>query len=420
MLSNPPHVTTRSGLGATPAPTGHKRPWWHWVIAVDALLIAATSVNRYLPELGHNPLFSGGGGWRLLEPLNLVREGNPATWWSGLALLVGGLLACELVGRQPSTAPPASRRAWVAVAAVLIALSADELGSFHERVDLPGGFRGVAAVAAIAFAWPLLVLFRQQESRSAAIGITLGFGLFGGVAVMEHFERATSLPTWLHGPRAGLEEGLELAAQLLIVTVLVRQRTRQPNVSWRVVVPRPDRCPLLAQWLTAALVLHVAVALWFVPTLTDLGPRGDPSWWFPCLAFALAAWRVWWANIECPTWRSHLVVAALMFASMDSVSQLSQHLLIMDSTLAAGPFSGACQVGLSATLFVVAACKLGAGTSTSLPTWMGCMISLVAVSVLAFSHVADVDVAPAEAIVAGCAAWLLWASGPKEDGAAAH
>jgi len=390
------------------------------VIAVDALLVLATSVNRYLPDLGHNPLFSGGGGWRLLEPLNLVREGNPATWWSGLALLVAGLLAWELVGRQPGTAPRSSRRSWVAVAAVLIALSADELGSFHERIDLPGGFRGVAAVGAIAFSWPLLVLFRQQESRRAAVGITLGFGLFGGVAVMEHFERASPLPTWLRGPRAGLEEGLELAAQLLIVIALVRQRRQPPHEPWRAVVPRPDRCPRLPLWLTAALMLHVAVALWFVPTLTDLGPRGDPSWWFPFVAFALAAWRVWWANVESPSWRSRLVVAALMVASMDSVAQLSQHLLIMDSSLAPGPFSGACQVGLCAALIVVAASRIGAGAIDALPSWRGCLASLVAVSLMAFSRVADMAVAPTEAIVAGCAACLLWASCPNEGEEAAH
>ena len=412
-------MTTGVEFEASQAPADEQRPWWHWVLAVDALLIVVTSVNRYLPELGHNPLFAGGGGWRLLEPLNLVREGNPATWWSGLALLVAGLLACDL-WRQARTSPRAVRCSWAAVAAVLVALSADELGSFHERVDLPGGFRGVAAVAAIAFAWPLWILFRRQESRRAAVGIMLGFGLFGAVAVMEHFERATALPSWLQGPRAGLEEGLELLAQLLIVTTLVHQRAPQDSATWRAVVPRPSLCPLLPLWVTAALALHVALVLWFVPGLTDLGPRGDPSWWFPFAAFALAAWRVWWANVERPSWRSRLAVGALMFASMDSVAQLSQHLLIMDSSLEPGPFSGACQVGLSVALVVVAACKLGAGPSTRLPSWMGCIASVIAVCVGTFSHVADEGTASTEAIIVGCAACVLWATGPRESRSAAH
>jgi hypothetical protein len=389
-------------------PDAARRPWWFWLLAIDIGLVLITASNRYLPALGDHPLFGGGGGgdgWRLLEPFNLVREANPAAWWSGLALAAGGFLACDLFRRQ---AAPGTW-VWGAVSAVLVGLSADELTSLHERVDTPGGWTPIAAVAALAFAFPLLAMLRDSASRSAALWIGSGFGLFAVVAVMEYIERLVDLPQGWKGPRAGLEEGLELAGQLLILFALVRERARLSSgdvKTWRAVVPRPSQLVGLRKWLTGLAVAHVAVVLWWVPGLRDIGVRGDPTCWLPFLIFGLLACKAWWEGNSSSPWRRGLLVTAFLVASMDSVSMLSRHALIVAPDLPARLFSGACNVGLLAALLLAALASLG-GRSTASPR-----LSVAALAILAVAWGALVDSGALEGVIPALSAFALLMSWP--------
>lgn len=385
-----------------------RRPWWFWLLAIDIGLVLITASNRYLPALGDHPLFGGGGGgsgWRLLEPFNLVREANPAAWWSGLVLAVGGLLACDLFRRK---AAPAGW-VWGALSAVLVGLSADELASLHERVDTPGGWKPIALGAALAFCVPMLAMLRVAASRSAALWIGSGFGLFAVVAVMEYFERLVELPPEWVGPRAGLEEGLELAGQFLILFALVRQRallSSQDMTSWRAVVPRPSQLVGLPGWITGLAVMHVVVVLWWVPGLADIGARGDPTCWLPCLIFGLLAARVWWDGDRTVPWRRCALVAAFLVASMDSVSMLSRHALVVAPDLPVGLFSGPCNVGLSAALLLVILVSVG-GRSTASPR-----LSVAALALLAVGWGALADLGALEGLIPALSAWALLLSWP--------
>lgn len=357
------------------------------MLAVDLLLVLVTSINRHLPALPGVPLFDSEGGWLVLEPFNLVRENNLAAWWSATALAVAGLLAWD---RASSDTPPA-RWPWRVLAAAFLGLSADEACSLHERVDLPGGWISGAVLGALAVGFTLLTLRRHERSNRAARRMLSGLACFALVAVLEFLERRLALPSALHGLRAGTEEGLELLGQALLLAGLLSLSPGSGaaalgfRAARRTLVPRPARLSGLRGVLAALLLLHGAAVLFWVPGLTDLSARGDPSGWVPSLLFLLAACHGAWGAMTTgrPGW---LTVFALLGASIEAVGRPGRHLASLTTALPERALSGSASL-LSAFLLLLAALAAlrAARRSVAVPLLLFLSGALLASAALAFN-----------------------------------
>ena len=183
------------------------------------------------------------------------------------------------------------------LAILFIALSADELGSFHERIGgwsnlLPYGIAGV-----VLLTYALTQLFRDRQSRFSAICILLGFMTFGSVVVQEYFEHAIEWPYWLTGARVAMEEGSELVGMFLCLIAVVRQRRAQvESSSLSAIVPNPWRMKRLSLVLLGGAAIHVVISLYVVSTLTasDFLFRGNPAIWYPSMVAFLLFWALIW------------------------------------------------------------------------------------------------------------------------------
>jgi hypothetical protein len=161
----------------------------------------------------------------LLSRLNLASENSAATWWPGILLALASIHAFDGSARWRRHAPA---RAWASIAIVLIVLSADEVGSIHERVEYFSEILGLHdQLAHLPFALVLLGLFGyavhpghgHQAAEQRAL-ILIALGLFVSVAVQELIEEKLTLQSALaRGIRAAIEEGTELAGILILLKV---------------------------------------------------------------------------------------------------------------------------------------------------------------------------------------------------------
>jgi hypothetical protein len=181
------------------------------LFATDAVLVALHVGARL--TLGRVP--------RLVD---LNAEGNIPSWWSSAQLLAAGLLVAVVVLRNWRT----DRRAWTlaGLAALLIAMSADETASFHERLgsylDLLADrraslfpetgywplFIGVPAITVIGYTlWTCASIIAEGRGCLARFvaGLVL---LFTGAVGFELLNNLVALD--VDGVFEVLEEGLEM------------------------------------------------------------------------------------------------------------------------------------------------------------------------------------------------------------------
>jgi hypothetical protein len=188
------------------------RAWFSILILGSAALIFVTflAFALDLPE----------GGSRLLFWLALAGENNVGAWWSGMLLMLASVFALD--GFAANRARPTERSGWLALAAVLLVLSFDEIGALHEYL----GSRGIRYLALLAV--PLFVLtcyafiqlLRAPVSLRTLVLLMLAFALLGTVPLQEYIQQTREWPNPIvYGLRGALEEGVELAAILLLVAV---------------------------------------------------------------------------------------------------------------------------------------------------------------------------------------------------------
>jgi hypothetical protein len=254
-------------------------------VGVNVVLLAFTCF-RY--DLGEGP-----GLIPRLYIFNLTSENNVAAWWSGALLLIASLHAFDGFKRWRESEPLAAR-GWLALSAVLLLLSADEIASIHERVHqfLPGGKWGARLPFALILLWMLgyglLALWRTPSQRTKVWAIALGFTCFATAAVTEFVEHRVVWEGWAARLRGVWEEGIELLGMTILLGVCMRNSRglfdpvdrRAFPVFEGVCLPRRVALPI-------GLVVAVPLA-WVTARLPDQG-RGHPADWLTVVAFAFGA-----------------------------------------------------------------------------------------------------------------------------------
>ncbi len=177
------------------------------------------------------------GGWKeapayykLAASMDLADEDNIASWFSSMLLATIAWLAavCFVLDRKC----PGSHwldYGWVVMCLIFLALSFDELGSVHERLQLPEGLAGwilwyAPVVAVLPLYLGLFAFFRMRQDKPALLLVALGSLAFASIPIQEQFEVGVDRGADWQRPVAHilLEEGAELVAMLLILAAFVR------------------------------------------------------------------------------------------------------------------------------------------------------------------------------------------------------
>jgi hypothetical protein len=248
---------------------------------ISAVLVVATVILRF----GHG-LF--------LAPLNLTNENVAAAWFSGILLFLASLHAADGYFRLRKT-NFRTALAWCVIAGMLLALSADEIGSLHERIDdvLKMGpwlsYLPFLIVLLGCCAWSFIQLWMTPSERSRVPGLIIGFGILVSVGGQEFIEKAFRWP-WYLGPfRSGFEEGSELVGMMILIYTML------PNSSGLFSPARRPHAPAFSiiSGLRWFIVVTAALLAWPIAMLSaSLDQQvvdGHLSDWMSCAMFFLSA-----------------------------------------------------------------------------------------------------------------------------------
>lgn len=310
--------------------------FWRWfsiIIAVSAMLIIVTFASYALEGSGFLS--------RVLWGFGMGGENNFGAWWSGMLLLLGAVLAFD--GYCLQSRSEHQRRGWLVLALILLILSFDEVASLHEDISLV--LYAVVGLSMLTFATIELILGRID--RRAMVLILLSFGLFGTIAMQEYLQQTL---TWnnkaVYGARAMLEEGTEIVAMLILISVTRANtsallRTRSPDaLSFTVRL----RTPLIGAGIILAPALAGATFIMPFP--------GGPANWLAAslyLLCALAVIRSLLIGLQEPSTGVLLLLALYLGASvMSCFVRFTYDLTIMGTPISLRGL-GICTVLLVAT-----------------------------------------------------------------------
>jgi len=250
------------------------RLWFCVLLSVSTALLVIT-VLSYAVEQRSLKL--------VLFWFGLGGEANIGAWWSGMLLALAAFLAFD--GFFDQSKPSAERRGWLALALALLLLSFDEIASLHESLaELGLGYLAVlGAVGLTLAAYGMLQLHRGRVPVRRLRSLLLAFGLLASVPIHEVIQHRLQWDNQLiYGLRACLEEGTEIVAMLIFVSVA---RT----TSMSLLQASQDFLVALVRWrrllaLTALLLWPVLVAVTFALSR----PGGPPAWLASTLFMACA------------------------------------------------------------------------------------------------------------------------------------
>ena len=254
--------------------------WFGGLVAVSAALLIITFASY--PLVDDRALAS------VLFWLGLGGENNIGAWWSGMLLALAAFLAFD--GFHDPARPPAEQRGWLALGFALLLLSFDEIASLHEYLSALGlkhlAVLGVVGLAVASYG--MLQLYRARCAKRTLLSLLLAFGLLATIPVHEMIQNALDWDNRIvYGLRASLEEGTELIAMLIFVTV-----TRSTSTS----LLRGSADFLVAPMRHRRVITLAALLLWPVLTAATfaLPQPGGPADWLAAtllLACALLALR---------------------------------------------------------------------------------------------------------------------------------
>ena len=256
----------RPGSGAFSA-----RGWFGGIIAVSAALLVITFASYALVD--HQSLKL------LLFWLGLGGENNIGAWWSGMMLALAGFLAFD--GFFDAKRPVPERRGWLALGFALLLLSFDEIASLHEYLSQFGlKYLAVLGVVGLSVAsYGMGQLYRARASSRALAMLLLAFGLLATVPFHELLQHRLEWNNQaVYGLRAVLEEGTEIAASLIFISV-----ARATSAS----LLRGSQDFLVALVRNRRVVTLTALLLWPVLTAATyaLPQPGGPADWLTSTLF---------------------------------------------------------------------------------------------------------------------------------------
>ena len=275
-----------------------------WIVSI--VMLAGTAVFAwYFRDAIGSDWDRGGFVKYLLIQFDLTTENVFAVWFSSMLFLFAGLfpivIACGYGSR-----PLAAKTICVLAGLGLIALSADEMGSLHERaLMLISVWRGgdgsslkllvgtVGALIALPGFYFLLLLWRQ--SRSALVLFLLAVVCLASVPMQETleiaaFNHAADQATFVRPiGLMVLEEGSELAAALLLIAAFgVVVAEGRGSGSAGIGARRVDGW-LLLLGLIALAGVGVVVGRSVVDSIFLAGDKGNLGFWFPAACALVAA-----------------------------------------------------------------------------------------------------------------------------------
>lgn len=250
------------------------RLWFGALIAVSAALLLTTMASYALVD--HRSVA------RVLFWLGLGGENNIGAWWSGMLLALAAFLAFD--GVFDPSKPAAEQRGWLALGFALLLLSFDEVASLHEYLS-GRGLRYLAVLGVIGLtlaSYGMQQLYRARAPARVLFALLLAFGLLATVSLQELMQNRLQWNNQVvYGFRAFLEEGTEIVAMLIFVSV---GRTTSTSLF------RGSQ-DILAVLLRRRLVTSTAWLLWpFLLAATFVLPRpGGPADWLAATLFLACA-----------------------------------------------------------------------------------------------------------------------------------
>lgn len=273
--------------------------------AVNLVFTAGTAAFVYVWP--HREAYGprGRAALDVLVQFHLATENVVAAWYSSMLLLsvaIAAGAAYAIDRRQARTGLERRLGAgWLLIAAAFVALSLDEIGSFHERVGMitRGASRATGWVYVLIVPIAIVGLFmltfawlRLRRAPAAAGFFVLGIALFLSNPALELIEMSLlhgggSLR--VHDALLVVEEGLvELGGTLcFLIGVLLYLRASAGEGPHEFLLASPSALHGIA---TGGLLLTAGVpaARWLVERLPD-GDSGIPDNWFPAAALYLLA-----------------------------------------------------------------------------------------------------------------------------------
>ena len=270
-------------------------PWWGWLLTINLSLVMITVV--------HHKLILTDSIHFYLRQFDLAIEMNFAAWWSGVLLLGLGLLAYEIFSSEKQ-----AKLSWLMLAIAFTALSIDEIGSIHERIEdwlpepwLPviDPYWPVAILGLLLIPYPLIRLFQSRATRKTAVLLLSGFLLLSSIAFQERLEGYINWGDWW-SLRLGLEEGTELLGMFCCYCGLVNHTWQGQSAKSLIgVLPNPLRMKRFSTLVSGGLIVHLgAWAMRFWQETTDATSRTSFSEhtlvWYPlALSVALGLAAFW-------------------------------------------------------------------------------------------------------------------------------
>ncbi len=271
-------------------------PWWFWFCIINLLLVVST-ITHHTFKFNRIIHF-------FLRQIDLAIEMNFAAWWSGVLLLMLGLLAYEIFCHRNEQ----SKIAWLFLSIAWTCLSLDEIGSIHERIEdwLPENWLGivdpyvpVAILGILLVPYPLIKLFQRIETRKTAILLLSGFLLWASIAVQERIEGYIDWGDWW-AIRLGIEEGTELLGMFLCYCGLVNHTWRGDRVkSLSGVIPNPLRMNYIPMIVWSGLIIHLAIT--FLLVISTEAPFSEHTLvWYPLALSLMLSLAAFW-QYKCPS-----------------------------------------------------------------------------------------------------------------------
>ncbi len=301
-------------------------PWWVWTTIVHLFFIGM--LTWVIAFGGRTELWADRA-----VPLSLSHEGNYSVWWSGVCLLLSGLMFFRLGGDAYYSLK--DRVMWITLSLVVLALSVDEVGSLHERVSMLGGWWALLPFGLIgigAFTYAIVRMLHTSHYRTSGLLVLASLGLFVGVAGLEQLESLNYFhTTWIAQSRLVVEEGVELLAESLLILAAALQISRRTGVSvHRVsIVTMPFTLPGIRELMFAGLVLQLIITVIWMPYLW-IHKMGDPAYWYPIFGFLMVAFHCMHRASFGGSKRKFHIYGAVIFVAL-STGQMYNHGVFIDA-----------------------------------------------------------------------------------------